>query len=56
VEGLEWVAVAMSDRVLMRAIEGIAVKRSQGQLVKACFRKAVNVKLNVKSLRMRVDL
>ena len=55
-EGLEWVGVAMSDRVLMRAIEGIAVKRSQGQLVKACFRKAVNVKLKVKSSRMKVAL
>jgi hypothetical protein len=46
----------MSDRLLMRAIEAFAVKRSHRQLVKACLRKAVNVKLNVKSSKMRVAL
>ncbi len=55
-KGLEWVGVAMSDRVLIRAIEAIAVKRSQEQLVRACFRKVVNEKLNVKSSRMKVAL
>jgi hypothetical protein len=34
VEGLEWVAVAMSDRVLMRAIEAIAVKGLQRELAR----------------------
>ncbi len=55
-KGLEWVAVAMSDRVAMKALEAFALKRSHRQLVKACFRKAVNVKLNLKSSRMRVAL